>query len=596
MTAAWWKCLDGSAKWLWIWRLGMLLLLLPAAWLAFGGGEDIWLRWRCWLPMIAGGLAAAAGWYGCMAYWMARTPGGLKGWRFGLLLIPGIGLLWSFVELGRAVVAASRGQPFIARQTIGAAVIISTLLLLLFGLVAVLMICLAVSGGWDRDPRGILVICGGCLLLWGFSFDIVAGMLNNLLRFREVEPYSSARRRRELALVILFGIVLPLALAAGWWGYWTWRIRVAVDQIAAAGLTETIPEELRPDIAPEAKAELRRFLAGIRSGNLDYRHCERWNAHVDRRWRKRLAEFAGPVAEFDRWLDGETRFDAGRSAMQFFLGYYWMALRLADADGDAAGVRANLERMEKCFTLIPAGRATQQYHFVAGLANWAAAGGLARLDGADLKRLAHSPLLRDIRLETRILLFDPELVTLRDDPAWTMPWLVRGDAEFWELIAGTFGYLTRDHWEWSSLPASFRYRHSAKFDSVRGSLGIDFVQEMHRRAALLLIALERYRRVHGGFPERLEELTPEFLDAVPLESYSGLPADYEIGEFTRRMLVARAGRGRTASPYAAQKPKSKDLTGEQFNVTFESVEVTKPAVRLTFGARSFTMPLEVEDE
>lgn len=53
---------------------------------------------------------------------------------------------------------------------------------------------------------------------------------------------------------------------------------------------------------------------------------------------------------------------------------------------------------------------------------------------------------------------------------------------------------------------------------------------IHWRCSLetcrLTLALRLYKDRHGVWPERLEELVPEFLPAVPIEPCSGLPLDY----------------------------------------------------------------------
>jgi hypothetical protein len=46
----------------------------------------------------------------------------------------------------------------------------------------------------------------------------------------------------------------------------------------------------------------------------------------------------------------------------------------------------------------------------------------------------------------------------------------------------------------------------------------------------LAIALERFRRAHGGFPEKLEELVPKYIDAVPLDSHAESPMIYRRTE------------------------------------------------------------------
>ena len=50
--------------------------------------------------------------------------------------------------------------------------------------------------------------------------------------------------------------------------------------------------------------------------------------------------------------------------------------------------------------------------------------------------------------------------------------------------------------------------------------------EARVRQARLAIALERYRRSRASLPERLDQLVPAFLPAVPLDPYDGLPMRY----------------------------------------------------------------------
>jgi len=51
-----------------------------------------------------------------------------------------------------------------------------------------------------------------------------------------------------------------------------------------------------------------------------------------------------------------------------------------------------------------------------------------------------------------------------------------------------------------------------------------------RDAALVILALELYRRHHGGWPETLEDLTPQLLPAVPMDRYDGQPLRYRVVE------------------------------------------------------------------
>jgi hypothetical protein len=50
------------------------------------------------------------------------------------------------------------------------------------------------------------------------------------------------------------------------------------------------------------------------------------------------------------------------------------------------------------------------------------------------------------------------------------------------------------------------------------------------RAARVGLAAERYRLGHGAFPERIEQLVPEYLSEVPEDPFDGEPLRYVITE------------------------------------------------------------------
>ena len=51
--------------------------------------------------------------------------------------------------------------------------------------------------------------------------------------------------------------------------------------------------------------------------------------------------------------------------------------------------------------------------------------------------------------------------------------------------------------------------------------------ETQRQLVLAAIGLERYRLRHGRYPERLEELVPDILPAVPVDFGDGKPLRYK---------------------------------------------------------------------
>ncbi|MFT3686311.1 MAG: hypothetical protein QM783_15560 [Phycisphaerales bacterium] len=64
------------------------------------------------------------------------------------------------------------------------------------------------------------------------------------------------------------------------------------------------------------------------------------------------------------------------------------------------------------------------------------------------------------------------------------------------------------------LPALLKAQRS--FDQI----------EADRKGVEVMVALERYRAAHGGYPERLDELAPRFLSAVPIDAWADLPYCY----------------------------------------------------------------------
>jgi len=56
------------------------------------------------------------------------------------------------------------------------------------------------------------------------------------------------------------------------------------------------------------------------------------------------------------------------------------------------------------------------------------------------------------------------------------------------------------------------------------------VDEATRDAADAALAIEQFRRKHDRLPETLDELVPEFLDAVPIDPFDGKPLRYVVRE------------------------------------------------------------------
>ena len=63
--------------------------------------------------------------------------------------------------------------------------------------------------------------------------------------------------------------------------------------------------------------------------------------------------------------------------------------------------------------------------------------------------------------------------------------------------------------------------------NIRRALDRSIKTEVQRQLALAAIGLERYRLRHGRYPEKLEELVPGILPAVPVDFGDGKPLRYK---------------------------------------------------------------------
>ncbi len=72
----------------------------------------------------------------------------------------------------------------------------------------------------------------------------------------------------------------------------------------------------------------------------------------------------------------------------------------------------------------------------------------------------------------------------------------------------------------------------------QGLLGRAAEAEVRRRLIITAIALERFRNRHGSYPRILEELTPEFLKATPIDFTDGEPLRYRLAEENHFVLYS----------------------------------------------------------
>lgn len=79
---------------------------------------------------------------------------------------------------------------------------------------------------------------------------------------------------------------------------------------------------------------------------------------------------------------------------------------------------------------------------------------------------------------------------------------------------------------------------------------------------LLVVALERYRRAEGGYPETLNALSPKYVDSVPQDPFSGEPLIYKRADADYQLYSVGSNRkddGGGTIPEGRTRPKGVDI-------------------------------------
>lgn len=119
---------------------------------------------------------------------------------------------------------------------------------------------------------------------------------------------------------------------------------------------------------------------------------------------------------------------------------------------------------------------------------------------------------------------------------WQMPWEVERHER---LIArgNTAGYgLQSPSSPFAGMPGVIWWPHNTSYwlDSTRGGFAdAEGLVQADRRAARLLVAIRRFEMTHGFPPNRLTDLVPEFLPAVPLDPFDKTPFRYRVSKGER---------------------------------------------------------------
>ncbi len=403
---------------------------------------------------------------------------------------------------------------------------------------------------------------------------------------------SDSRFRRLRWWLIGVGLALAV-LALGYWS-WRLAARHAVEwemRLLAGDGYPVSPEELRrryPD-APEETREafeewLREWLAlevpDFFHMNWDWDEVtpealEAWRPWLEA-WSERrpaLAEFAG----HERWpwpADWEA---AHESRMLFGKPHLELAgwlnrvvsrrFRLMAARGDAAGAMAEWRDLAR-LDALNGGEVSGIGFFVRSIGRLdrldalgcvAASGELAAFSDADLAELTTAfddeaalgrqwtVCLAAEMAGLRMLLDEmpveqAEFLTERYDlprDSWRRrlcdywylqsPWAVAELASLLDYL-NTMRRLAGRDWYQVEVPA-VRAAPGWWFAAGGGDFELLNSVVAAERCAAAVLGSEMYRRRYGKLPESLAELVPEFLDAVPVDPFTGRELEYRIGDW-----------------------------------------------------------------
>jgi hypothetical protein len=89
---------------------------------------------------------------------------------------------------------------------------------------------------------------------------------------------------------------------------------------------------------------------------------------------------------------------------------------------------------------------------------------------------------------------------------------------------------------WPSFAANYAYEEPPAMyalsrvlqPNLGAPLRTSYRYSMNQAVLMAAIAVEQYRRAHGDYPASLEELVPEYLDAVPTDFYNAKPMSYRL--------------------------------------------------------------------
>ena len=361
------------------------------------------------------------------------------------------------------------------------------------------------------------------------------------------------RPRVLTASAIVFALLVPFVIHAAWDYAETWRLGKSIAAIRADHEPLTTQEIHSAHILDGEAADSARYyraaaaLAGSDAGATSIRArvtealwSDEWPQALvgdlrDRVARDddafRLLDHATPLA-FDGF--GPGNLNARIAEMLTLARLASLRTRLLAIEGDGNGAVASLYaelRLQRTFDFDP----VPSYLPGVTIAGLADSVGLiinrSRPDGAALARLA-APLReldRDDRLKRRLLRMRAAIFDNRLDN-WSLwrPWMLKLLNERIETLGALIEGAGRpwprplDPPSGAYLPDSASERLFREMD--RGTMATVAIETAFIRCARSVVAVERYRLDHAGaLSPRIEDLAPAYLDASPIDPFSGRP-------------------------------------------------------------------------
>ena len=361
------------------------------------------------------------------------------------------------------------------------------------------------------------------------------------------------RRRFLTASVIVFALLVPFVIHAAWDYAETWRLGQSIAEIRAKHEPLTIQEIQASHMLDGEAADSARYyraaaaLAGpdasamsIRARVTEALWSDAWPEALVGELRDRVARDGDALRLLDRATPlafdgfGPGNLNARIAEMLTLARVAPLRTRLLAIDGDGNGAAASLYaelRLQRTFDVDPA-PSNLPGLTIAGLADSVAlivnrshpdAAALARI-AVPLRELDRDDRLKRHLLRTRAAFFDNRLEHWSLWRPWVLKLLNERIETLGALIEGAGRPWPRplDRPSGAYLSDSASERLFGEMD--RGTMATVAIETAFIRCARSVVAVERYRLDHAGaLPPRIQDLAPAYLDASPIDPFSGRP-------------------------------------------------------------------------